>query len=134
MASSRNRSRKALAVGLAAIGVAGLSLATAAQLGVVSSDVVAGTDALIDCDSDGVTVSYTPAYSASIPGYQVASVTINDMDGTCTGTVYVTVANASDVSLASGSAAYAPSGGSQTITLSTPVSVASIYRVAVAIG
>ncbi len=49
-------SRKSLALALAVIGVAGLSMASAAQLTVNSTDVVAGVDTISNCD-DGVTVS-----------------------------------------------------------------------------
>src|SRR5659263_248485 len=43
MASKKNRSRKSLAVALAIVGVAGLSMASAAQLNVTSDTVAAGT-------------------------------------------------------------------------------------------
>jgi hypothetical protein len=124
-------SRKSLALALAVVGVAGLSMASAAQLTVNSTDVVAGVDTISSCD-DGVTVSYTPTYDAGIPGYVVNSVTIGDLNGTCTGTVSVTVTDNADAALANGSIAYAV--GSVVVTLSGTVPVASIYGVAVAIS
>jgi hypothetical protein len=129
---NRRTSRKSLALALAIVGVAGLSMASAAQLTVNSTDVVAGVDAIADCDADGVTVTYSPSYDASIPGYAVDQVVIGDLDGTCTGTVLVTVTDAADAALANGSIAYA--AGSVTVNLSATVDVADIYGVAVAIG
>jgi hypothetical protein len=125
-------SRKSLALALAVVGVAGLSMASAAQLTVTSTDVVAGVDTVADCDADGVTVSYSPTYTSSVPGYTVNAVTIGDLDGTCTGTVSVTVTGAANAALANGSIAYA--AGSVVVTLSSTVPVASIYGVAVAIS
>jgi hypothetical protein len=125
-------SRKSLALALAVVGVAGLSMASAAQLTVNSTDVVAGVDTISDCDADGVTVSYTPTYSAGIPGYTINSVTIGDLNGTCTGTISVTVTDNADAALANGSIAYA--AGSVVVSLSGTVPVASIYGVAVAIS
>lgn len=125
-------SRKALAIALAVVGIAGLSAASAAQLTVSSQDVVAGADTVADCDADGVTVTYAPTYTASVPGYTVNSVIIGDLDGTCTGTVQVTVTDAANAALANGSIAYG--AGSVTVTLSGTVPVSSIYGVAVAIS
>lgn len=129
---NRRTSRKSLALALAIVGVAGLSMASAAQLTVNSTDVVAGVDAIAECDADGVTVTYTPSYDDGIPGYSVDEVVIGDLDGTCTGTVLVTVTDAADAALANGSIAYA--AGSVTVSLSGTVDVADIYGVAVAIG
>jgi hypothetical protein len=106
-------------------------MASAAQLTVNSTDIVAGVDAIADCDADGVTVAYSPAYDSTIPGYTIDSITINDLEG-CSGTVLVTVTDAADAALADGSIAYAD--GSVTVDLSVAVEVADIYGVAIAIG
>jgi hypothetical protein len=132
MATDRRTARKSLAIALAIVGVAGLSVASAAQLTVSSTDVVAGVDSIADCDADGVTVTYTPTYDAGTAGYVIDSVTIGDNDGTCAGTIYVTVTDAADAELDSGSAAYA--AGSVVVNLGGNVVVEDIYGVAVAIG
>jgi hypothetical protein len=49
-------SRRSLALALAVAGVAGLSVASAAQLTMNGTDVVAGVDTISNCDDD-VTVS-----------------------------------------------------------------------------
>jgi hypothetical protein len=135
-------SRKSLALALAVVGVAGLSMASAAQLTVTSTDVVAGLDAVVNCDADGVTVTYTPAYQAAAPGpgYVVTSVNIadlNDVGSTCTGTIRVQLTDAADAALANGSGTVAmPAMGTTTavVNLAGSVAVSTIYGVAVAIG
>ena len=128
---NRRSSRKSLALALAIVGVAGLSMASAAQLTVNSTDVVAGVDSVAACDADGVTVTYSPTYDSGIPGYTINSVDIGDNEG-CSGTILVTVMASDDTALANGSIAWA--AGSVTVALSGTVEVADIYGVAVAIG
>lgn len=62
MASTR---RKSAAVALAVLGVAGLSLASAAQLTLNSSSLGAGNTVVASCDADGVDVAFTTALNAS---------------------------------------------------------------------
>ena len=130
---NRRSSRKSLALALAIVGVAGLSMASAAQLTVNSTDVVAGVDTVGACDGDGVTVTYSPTYTVGT-GYTVSSVTIGDLnDGTCTGTVLATATGAGGASLDSGSIARG-AADSVVVPFSGPVSVADITGIAVAIG
>lgn len=127
-------SRKSLALALAVVGVAGLSMASAAQLTVNSPDVVAGVDSIGACGGAGVSVTYAPTYTAGVPGYTISAVTLTgDPAGTCAGTVLVTVSGAANASLASGSAAWSNSAP-VVVTLSSTVSVASIQGIAVAIS
>lgn len=104
MASRKNSSRKSLAVALAIVGVAGLSMASAAQLTVDSNTVAAGVDVVAACDAS-VTVAYGTAFSGGV--YVVNSVTIGDLGaGACTGrTVDVTLMDGADGELDSGSSA-----------------------------
>jgi hypothetical protein len=103
------------------------------------SDVVAGVDAVVDCDADGVTLSYAPTYQAGPPSaYVVTSMAVgdlNDTGSTCGGTIDVTVMDASGNALATGSVALpALPATAASVTLSTSVEVASMGGVAVAIG
>jgi len=132
---NRRSSRKSLALALAIVGVAGLSMASAAQLTVNSTDVVAGVDTVGACDADGVTVTYSPTYTVGT-GYTVSSVTIGDLiDGSCEGMVFATATGAAGANLDSGSIAH-PGVGVDTVVVpfSGPVSVALIEGIAVAIG
>jgi len=83
--TKKNSRRKAIALGLAVLGVAGLSLASAAQLNVNSSTVGAGVKVVASCDTDGVDVSYGTAYSATVPGYKVSTVKLSNVAAACAG-------------------------------------------------
>ena len=139
---NRRTSRKSLAIALAVVGVAGLSMASAAQLTVTSTQVVAGVATVGACDANGVTVTYTPTYQTAGPGpgYVVTTVTIgslNDTGNTCTGTIRVTLLDVTNTALANGSGAVAlPASPTATasVTLVGPVAVSAIYGVAVSIG
>lgn len=80
MASTR---RKAAAAGLAIIGIAGLSLASAAQLNVTTQSLGAGNVAVGSCDPDGVAVSWSTAASTS--GYTVDAMGVDGIASTCIG-------------------------------------------------
>ena len=140
--STRRTSRKSLAIALAIVGVAGLSMASAAQLTVSSTQVVAGIGTVGDCDTNGVTVTYTPTYQAASPGpgYVVTSVTIGDLHtapNTCSGTIRVTLLDASNNALANGTGSVAlpvSPTPTATVNLAGTVAVSAIYGVAVSIG
>jgi hypothetical protein len=77
-----NNSRKALAVALGIMGVAGLSLASAAQLTVTAENEAAmGVDTFAPCDADAaVGIEYT--YDAN---YLIDSVSVTGIDDDCAG-------------------------------------------------
>ena len=60
-----NKGRKSAAIALAVVGVAGLSLASAAQLTINNSSLGAGTSVVAPCDKTGITVGYTNTYAAT---------------------------------------------------------------------
>lgn len=92
MASSR---RKSAAIALAVVGIAGLSLASAAQLNVNSSALGAGTTVVASCD-DAVDVDFTTAYATG--SYQASAITVSDIADTCEGQlIRVTVTAGSTV-------------------------------------
>jgi hypothetical protein len=78
MASTR---RKSAAIALAVVGIAGLSLAAAAQLTITSDQLGAGAIAVGSCDEDGVLVAYTTALSSGV--YTVDEVIVSDIDAGC---------------------------------------------------
>ena len=129
MASRKNRSRKSLAVALAIVGVAGLSMASAAQLNVTSDTVAAGTSVVAACDSDGVSVAYTTAFSAG--SYQVTGVTISGIAAGCNGrTLDFTLTNVSNTSIGTGTATVA---GTSVTVGSLTASAAALTGIAVVI-
>ena len=105
MASFR---RKPAALALGVLGIAGLSLASAAQLGVSSQSLGAGTTVVASCDSDGITAAFTSTYDPTTKRYNATGITLSGVAAACNGlAVRVTVADTAGVSLgeATGTAA-----------------------------
>ena len=95
MASTR---RKAAAIAIAVIGVAGLSLASAATLDINSNSLGAGTEVVASCDTDGVDVGFETAYVAAAGGvdatYNATDVNVTGIDAACAGQeIRITVAD-----------------------------------------
>ena len=78
MASTR---RKAAAAGLAVIGIAGLSLAAAAQLNLNSESLGAGSTVVASCDADGIDVTFDRAWAAG--GDVTSAVNFANVDDDC---------------------------------------------------
>jgi len=130
------RRRRRGAVVLLGIGAFGLAAASAASLGgLTTGSLGADNAAVTSCDTNGVTIAYaTPAYDAASGVYKVNSATVSAIAAPCVGkTVYVTLADASNVSLGGGSAVLA-SGTSITVPMSTSASAKAVVSAAVAIS
>lgn len=78
MASAR---RKSAAIALAVVGIAGLSLASAATLNVNGGTIQAGATVDATCDLTGVDVKFTSGWAAS--AYNVTAVTVSGIDQAC---------------------------------------------------
>ncbi|MHA3946757.1 hypothetical protein [Cellulomonas bogoriensis] len=98
MASAR---RKSAAAALAVVGVAGLALASAAQLTIGTASLGAGTQVVASCQpSDGpaIEVGFDSAYQGQ--GYRTSGVVLDNVAAACDGLdVQVTVATADGTSL-----------------------------------
>jgi hypothetical protein len=93
------------------------ALAFAASLTVASGSLGAGNAAVSSCDTDGISVSYSPTYDSSIPAFKVSSVSVANIAAGCNGkTLKVEVVGTGNSSLASGTETI--SGTSATVTLS----------------
>ena len=101
---------------VAAVAVTAFGAASAASLGGLSSAQVGSNDTVVAaCDTDGVAIAYTTAYSASASKYQVTSATVSGIAAPCIGqTLQVTVKDAGGVSLGTGSVAV--TGTSHSVT------------------
>ncbi|QIK68134.1 hypothetical protein G7072_18925 [Nocardioides sp. HDW12B] len=124
---------KKLALGITAgIAAFGAVTASASSLGGVdTTDLGTSASVVASCDTDGVGVDYTTAYSAG--SYRVTAVKLSGIAATCAGQdVTVTLFDGSDVSLAE--KAGANSGATQTLTLTAPVSAEAVEGVAVVIA
>ncbi|NTW40835.1 MAG: hypothetical protein HGA44_13300 [Cellulomonadaceae bacterium] len=130
MASTR---RKSAAIALAVLGIAGLSLASAAQLNVTSNTLQAGAVTVNGCDADGVNVTYTYGWSAG--QYTATAAVVNGISASCgTGTVGVTVSDGAAVVTTAAPVAIPAAGGAVTVTLPTAISAAALSNVAVVIS
>jgi hypothetical protein len=126
MSKSSNR-RKTIAIALAVLGIAGLSLASAAQLNLTGDTTVqSGVRALADCQlsTDLITVKFDVPSIVS-GGYTSANATLSGIDAACSTYLYkATFLNASGVAVggeASGTVAtvVAPAKSSITIAVSS---------------
>lgn len=88
---AKNTKRKYAAIALGIVGIAGLSLASAAQLDVNQNSPLVGVSAVDNgCDTDGVNVSYTTAFNGT--NFTVSAVNVSNINALCVGktiTVYV---------------------------------------------
>lgn len=116
----KNNSRKALAVALGVIGIAGLSVASASQLTVTpSNEAQIGTNVFQSCDADGVTVDY--AYNSTT--FNLTTLTVAGIDAACSGEpIQYSLKNAAGTVLTSGAATVAGASSTFNITATIPVS------------
>ena len=131
----RERRRRRGAVLLLGIGAFGLAAASAASLGgLTSSSLGADNGAVTSCDTDGVSIAYgAPAYDAASGVYKVSTVTVSGIAVGCAGkTVAVTLSDAANASLGSGTAVIA--GTSASITLSAPANAKLVVGAAAVIS
>jgi hypothetical protein len=129
----KNARKKSVAV-LAGLAITGLIGAAAASLGGINSDSLgADTGVVSSCDSDGVDVAYSYAFSAGLGEYVVTGVTVSAIDEACDGqTLAVTLSDGDDVVLGSGSAPVDDSGA---VTVSIPAASAeAVENIAIVIS
>ena len=141
MASTR---RKAAAAGLAVIGIAGLSLAAAAQLNVDAGLLGAATEIIASCQpvDDGVgtpepaiEVSYTNEYDSTTDDrYETTAVVLTGVAAACAGqAIDLTLTEADGTVLANGTVA-AAAAGTNTVTLSAAVDAELVENLAIVIA
>jgi hypothetical protein len=92
--------RRSAAVVLGIVGVAGLGIASAAQLNVNSGSLGAGAGVVASCQPAGtpITVSFTTAFASG--AYQATGVTLSNVDATCDTRAYrISLENSSGVAI-----------------------------------
>lgn len=127
------RRRTLLALILLASSPLSTPTAAASSLSPGSSKVSAGTSTVAKCDSDGVTItSFRVNYDTTNNRYYVSQIRLSGIDAACNGgTLYVTLADVSNGSLANASASVAATTATLAISGSPPS--ANIKNVHVAI-
>ncbi|WP_159448799.1 hypothetical protein [Demequina sp. NBRC 110053] len=129
--AQKNNTRKHAAIALGIIGIAGLSLASAATLGVTEDSPLVGVSTGAECD-DSVNVAYTTAYGAT--GFSTTGIKLSGVDAACSGkavTVYVLNGSGNQIGSATGTL---NATGSVTLTPASPIVSEQIRQAAVAIS
>jgi len=135
-ASSRNRRGRHIArfvvPAVAGVVVFGAVTAFAATLSVNGKTLGAGNATVSSCNS-GASVTYTTAYSASLPGYKVATAPVTTAVA-CNGFAYkVTLTGASNASLAEVTGTLDASGNATPDFSASNISAANVTGVSVVI-
>ena len=135
-------SRRVLALACAVVAVAGLSTASAAQLGVNGGTLQSGVGAVTDCQPAGKAITIRPTSTFSSGAYRTAALTVSGVDAACQGLKYrVQVLSSTGAAIdMNGSAAGTDVGGTVSLVngafsvafTSTPT--AGIARVALVIS
>ena len=113
--------KRIVIAGVAGLVAVGAVSASAASLGGITSESVGVDNAVVaTCDSDGIDVDYTVAYSSSISTYEVDDVDLSGVATACNGLSYrLTLSGAAGVSLAEDTGTVSLSGGAMTIDMSS---------------
>lgn len=112
-----------------------IAFASAATIGTVTdAGVGSGNSVIASCDTDGVNTAYTYAYSASTPGYNVATVSVSNINAACNGkNISITVAKSDGSTPATGTGTVA-NGAANNVAVSPAISAANAGAVYVVIG
>lgn len=127
--------RKRLLVGLA-VGatVFGGVYGLAASLNLTSDTLGAANTVVAACQTGTMNASYTPTYSAALPGYVVTTVTVNGLGASCYGKTFkVTLSGPGNASLAEVTGTTPTTGSSFSATFAG-VNAANVTGVAVVIA
>ena len=129
MASTR---RKSAAIALAVVGIAGLSLASAATLNVTAGTIQAGTDDQANCQAAvAVAVDFDSVWNATAKAFLVNNVDLSAINAACaTSNVQFTLLDSAGAALFTSVDALAVSGA---FAVTPAVSAAAVTNVAVVI-
>lgn len=139
VAPRRTTRRKVVAFTIAALGITGLGLASAAQLNLTSGALGAGTTVVASCDTDGVGVKFADTFSAAAKGYAVSGVTLTGVATGCAGqSITIDLLDADPAgtaaSLGTLTATVPAGGGTVNIPVTASVKAADVKGVAVVIA
>ena len=133
--TTSSKRRKTAALALAFVGVAGMSIASAAQLNLGSSSLGAGTTVVASCQPAETPIAvnfestFTPGSDAE---YKASSLNLSSIDAACNGLDYKVTLTDADGSVIGSEATGTVSGTSVTIPLSD-VSAKDVHNVSVVI-
>ncbi len=127
--------KRILFVALAGLFTFGGVYGLAASLNLTSDGLGAATQTVAGCQAGTLTATYTSSYSATAPGYTVATVTVTGLTSTCYSKAYrITLTGAANASLGEATGTTPATGTSFAATFSPAVSATSITGVSVVIS
>ncbi|WP_061961597.1 hypothetical protein [Demequina flava] len=131
MAENKINARKYAAVALGIVGIAGLSLASAAQLTVNEDSPLVGVSDSTDCD-DAVFVAYETSFGAG--GFTVDSIEVSGIASACAGEeINVYVLNDVDTQIGTATG-IADATGAVSLTPAATIDAEAVYEAAVSIN
>lgn len=121
---------------LAGVSIAGIVGASAATLGGLSSTGLGADNSVVAaCDTDGISIAYTTAYSATAQEYQVTAVNFTGVNAACTTkAASVSVRNGTTNLGTTNAASITVTAGAFSITLASAVPAASVNGVSLIIS
>jgi hypothetical protein len=128
MFSALRRHLTAAVPTLVALVVGGaLTAVSAATLGGLdSTSLGAGQNATASCNTTGIALAYTNVYNAASNDYQTTAVTMSGVNAVCSGRAFQLTLSDGVAVLATKTGTVALVTGSQTVTLTTPVSARAV--------
>lgn len=127
--------KRVLAAVLAGLFTFGGVYGLAASLNLTSDGLGAATQVVAGCQSATLTASYTSSYSATTPGYTVATVTVSGLASTCYSKAYrISLTGSGNASLGEATGTTPATGTSFVATFSPAVSASSVTGISVVIS
>ena len=111
---------------LIAVGALTASAATLGRLD--STSLGAGQNAVASCNTTGIALAYTNVYNATSNDYQTTAVILTGVNAACSGRTFHLVLSDGVAVLGEKTGTVALVAGSQTVTLTTPVSAQAVTR------
>jgi hypothetical protein len=135
--ASKNNKRKYAAIALGIVGIAGLSLASAAQLNVTDSSPLVGVSVNGECQpaAEVVNVAYDTSFTNG--AFNITNIKLTGINAACNGkpvTVYMLNQAGAQVGATFSGTAAAAGVTIPVPTTPTPVNAASVYSAAVSIN
>jgi hypothetical protein len=125
-----------LTAAVAGVAVTGLVGAAAATLGGLTGATLGAEDAIVaGCDTDGIAVSYTTAYSAAAQTYQVTAVNFTTVNDACNAkAASVTLRNGTTSLGTTNVASITVTTNAFSITLAAPVTASQVTGISLVIS
>jgi hypothetical protein len=127
--------KRAIAAVLAGLFTFGGVYGLAASLNLTTDGLGAAADVVAACQAGAMNATYTSSYSASTPGYTVATVTVTGLASTCYAKAYrISLTGSGNTSLGEATGTTPSSGTSFSATFSPAVNAASVTGLSVVIS